>query len=63
MNQPIKNKSFIDILNDPTRRSKANEVFLKLLAKQKRPANPFDKVRSQTWNPDDKSNPRNEMEI
>ena len=49
MNQPIKNKTFIDILNDTTRRSKAKEVFLKLLAKQKRPANPFGVVRSETY--------------
>ena len=52
-----------DILRDTKHNSKAHEVFLKLLAKQKKPANPFDKARSQTWNPDAKSNPRNEMEI
>lgn len=63
MNQPIKNKPFTDILKDTKHNSKANEVFLKLLAKQKRPANPFDKLRSHTYNHIDKSNPRNEMEI
>ena len=56
MNQEIKDKSFTDILRDTKHNSKANEVFLKLLAKQKRPANPFDKARSQTYNPVDKSN-------
>ena len=30
-------------------RDKANEVFLKLLARQKRPANPFGVVRSETY--------------
>lgn len=40
-----------DILRDTKHNSKAQEVFLKLLAKQKKPANPFDKVRSETWNP------------
>ena len=52
-----------DILIDTKHNSKAHEVFLKLLAKQKKPANPFDKARSQTWNPVDKFNPRNGMEI
>ena len=28
---------------------KANEVFIKLLVKQKRPKNPFDEVRSTTY--------------
>lgn len=32
-------------------KEKAEVVFNKLLAKQKKPANPFDKVRSETWNP------------
>lgn len=31
--------------------SKVNEVFLKLLAKQKLGRNPFDEARTQTWNP------------
>ena len=59
----MKQNSFEEILRDTNHKSKANEVFLKLLAKHKRPANPFDKARSQTWNPTDKSNPRNQMEI
>jgi hypothetical protein len=46
-----KDKSMDDILRDTKHNSKAQEVFLKLLAKQKKPANPFDKVRSKTWNP------------
>ena len=49
MNQPIKNKSFTEILKDKQHKDKANEVFLKLLAKQKRPANPFGVVRSETY--------------
>jgi hypothetical protein len=57
MNQLNKKNSFEEILKDRQHKDRANEVFLKLLAKQKRPANPFDKVRSQTWNPTDKSNP------
>ena len=63
MNQLNKKNSFEEILRDKQHKDKANEVFLKLLAKQKRPANPFDKVRSQTYNPVDKSSSRNEMEI
>ena len=49
MNQINKNKSFEEILRDTKHNSKANEVFLKLLAKQKRPANPFGVVRSETY--------------
>lgn len=56
-------KSMDDILRDTKHNSKAHEVFLKLLAKQKKPANPFDKVRSQTWNLDDKSNITNDLEV
>ena len=64
MNQKIKDEQFTDILRDTKHNSKAKEVFLKLIAKQKiQRANPFDEMRSQTWNPIDKSNPRNEMEI
>jgi hypothetical protein len=62
MKQLNNDKSVFDKL-DHKHRTKSEIVFLKLLAKQKRPANPFDKVRSQTWNPSDKSNPRNELEI
>ena len=48
MNQIKKNYSFEEILRDTKHNSKANEVFLKLLAKQKKPKNPFDEVRSYT---------------
>ena len=48
-------KSMDDILRDTKHNSKAQEVFLKLIAKQKIPANPFDKARSQSWNPIDKN--------
>jgi hypothetical protein len=51
MNKLNNNNSLNEILRDTKHNSKAHEVFLKLLAKQKRPANPFDKARSQTWNP------------
>jgi len=36
------------ILRDTQHNKKAKEVFLKLLAKQKKPKNPFDEVRSYT---------------
>ena len=49
MNQPIKNKSFIDILNDPTRRSKARDVYLKLLAKQKSKHKDWSGMRSHSY--------------
>ena len=49
MNQLKKDKSFIDILRDTKHNDKANQVFLKLLAKQKKGANPFDVVRSETY--------------
>lgn len=42
------NKSMDDILRDTKHNSKAHEVFLKLLAKQKKPRNPFDEIRSIT---------------
>lgn len=50
MNQINNEKSFIDILRDTQRHSKANQVFLSLLAKQKKEANPFDEARTQSWN-------------
>lgn len=49
MNQKIKNKSMDDILRDTLHNSKANEVFLKLLAKHKKSRNPFDEIRSITY--------------
>ena len=51
------NKSMDDILRDTKHNSKAQQVFLKLLAKQKKPANPFDKARCQAWNPSTETKP------
>lgn len=45
----IKNKSMDDILRDTKHNSKAEEVFLKILAKHKKPKNPFDEARSITY--------------
>ena len=42
------NKSMDDILRDTKHNKKLKEVFLKLLAKQKKPKNPFDEIRSYT---------------
>jgi len=61
MKQLNNNKSMDDILRDTKHNSKAKEVFLKLLAKQKKGRNPFDEARSQIWNTVNKSNPRNEI--
>ena len=49
--QNSNNKTMDDILRDTQHNAKANQVFLKLIAKHKKQANPFDKVRSQTQNP------------
>jgi hypothetical protein len=49
MNQINNDKSFTEILRDTKHNAKANEVFLKLLAKQKKGANPFGVVRSETY--------------
>jgi hypothetical protein len=49
MNQINKKNSFEEILKDKQHKDRAKEVFLKLLAKQKRPANPFGVVRSETY--------------
>ena len=46
MDQIKKNYSMDDILRDTKHNSKAEEVFLKLLAKQKKPRNPFGEIRS-----------------
>jgi len=43
------NDSIEKNLRDTKHNKKAKEVFLKLLAKQKKPANPFDVVRSETF--------------
>ena len=50
MNQMNNDKSFLDILRDTQHHSKANLIFNKLLAKHRKEANPFDKVRTQIWN-------------
>jgi hypothetical protein len=41
-------KTMEEILRDTKHNKKANTVFLKLLAKQKKPKNPFDEIRSYT---------------
>ena len=51
------NKSMDDILRDTKHNSKAQQVFLKLIAKQKKPRNPFDEIRSQTGNPSSETKP------
>ena len=48
MNQIKKNYSLEEILRDTKHNKKANTVFLKLLAKQRKPKNPFDEIRSYT---------------
>jgi hypothetical protein len=63
MKQLNNDKSVFDKL-DHKHRTKSEIVFYKMLAKQKnKRANPFDEFRSTTYNPDAKSNPKNEMEI
>jgi len=42
------NKSIEEILRDTKHNKKANQVFNKLLALQRKPKNPFDEVRSYT---------------
>ncbi len=44
----INDKTMEEILRDTKHNSKANQVFNKLLAQQKKPKNPFDEVRSYT---------------
>ena len=41
-------KTMEEILRDTKHNKKANTVFLKLYAKQKKPKNPFDEIRSYT---------------
>ena len=55
------NKSMDDILRDTKHNSKAQQVFLKLLAKQKKPVNPFDKARTKTWNPSSEIKPGSDI--
>ena len=50
-----------DILRDTKHNSKAKDVFLKLLAKQKKPANQFDIARTQTWNPTSEIKPGSDI--
>jgi len=42
-------KTMEEILRDTKHNKKANTVFLKLYAKQKKQKNPFDEVRSKTY--------------
>jgi len=55
------NKTLEENIKDTKHNKKANEVFLKLLAKNKRKANPWGVVRSETYIPSDKSDIRNEL--
>ena len=48
MNHLHNNKSMEDILRDTKHNFKAQQVFLKLLGKQKKSRNPFDEMRSYT---------------
>jgi hypothetical protein len=43
------NKPLTESLNNRKSQDRATEVFNKLLAKQKRPKNPFDEIRSQSY--------------
>lgn len=53
-----KDKSTEEILRDTKHNKKANELFLKLLAKNKVKANPFGRVEEQAYYPiDDKIGP------
>ena len=55
-----KNKNSKSIVDQKDDKDKANTVFLKLLAKNKRKANPWGVVRSETLIPEEKSDIRNE---
>jgi hypothetical protein len=59
MNQSNKKNSLEELLRDTKHNKKANEVFLKLMAKNKCKANPWNVVRSSTYIPSDKSDLRN----
>jgi hypothetical protein len=48
MNQLNNNKPLFESLNNNKSKDRANLVFLKLLAKQKKPKNPFDDARTFT---------------
>jgi len=51
MNQINNNKPLFESLNNNKSKDRANVVFLKLLAQQKKAKNPFDETRSQTYIP------------
>ena len=51
-------KTMDDILRDTKHNKKANTVFLKLYANQKKPKNPFDELRSYTLPIIEDSKPR-----
>ena len=44
-------KPLIESLNNKKSKDRATEVFNKLLAQQKKPKNPFDEIRSQSYPP------------
>jgi hypothetical protein len=44
----INDKTMEEILRDTKHNKKANQVFLKLMARQRKPKNPFDELRSYT---------------
>ena len=48
MNQTNNNKPLFESLNNNKSKDRANVVFLKLLAQQKKATNPFDVTRSNT---------------
>ena len=52
------NKSIDENLRDTKHNKKANTVFLKLLALQRKPKNPFDEVRSYTLPTENEMKPR-----
>ena len=59
MKQINKNNSLEEILRDTKHNKKANEVFLKLLAKQKSKRRDWSDVRAETLIPSYKSDVRN----
>ena len=49
MNQINNNQPLFESLNNNKSNDRANIVFLKLLAQQKKAKNPFDELRSMTY--------------
>jgi len=45
------NKPILENLNNKKSKDRAQEVFNKLLAKHRKPKNPFDEIRSTTFPP------------